>query len=103
MANEPGQPGAEGILIQGADGALYFIPNENLKSFQLPDDLAANTKKALVELEEKAGLKMDAVEVGPQINQLSALQGPIGRRETLAGVVDATMAALTPRFFRPKS
>lgn len=36
-----------GSLIRGADGALYFIPDEKLSSFKLPEEEAYLAEKLL--------------------------------------------------------
>jgi hypothetical protein len=38
MMAEPGQEAVQGTLLQGADGSLYFIANEELEVFRVPED-----------------------------------------------------------------
>jgi hypothetical protein len=35
--SEQGQP-VQGTLLQGADGSLYFIANDELEAFKIPED-----------------------------------------------------------------
>ena len=35
---EPGREAVQGTLLQGADGSLYFISNEELEVFKIPED-----------------------------------------------------------------
>jgi hypothetical protein len=49
MAKEPSQEGG-GVLIRGADGALYFIRASDLQSYRVPDEKAAAVRRALGDL-----------------------------------------------------
>lgn len=40
-------PDVKGILIRGADGALYFIPDDHLGTFRIADDNSAKARKLL--------------------------------------------------------
>lgn len=44
MANDPQQ---KGTLIRGADGSLYYIPDQQLQAFKLPDDKTAQARSQL--------------------------------------------------------
>jgi hypothetical protein len=43
---EPRQEGVQGTLLQGADGSLYFISNEELTAFKIPDDAVPSAEGA---------------------------------------------------------
>jgi len=53
-----------GTMIRGADGGLYYIPDDKMQSFRLPDQQSADTHKLL----DQSGLS-------PQGNQVPALHG----------------------------
>jgi hypothetical protein len=40
-------PQSKGTLIRGADGALHFIPDDQMQSFRLPDEHTAEARKML--------------------------------------------------------
>lgn len=45
---QDGSPGP-GIVIRGVDGAIYWIPDNKLSAFKLPDDKAAKVKSLIDE------------------------------------------------------
>jgi hypothetical protein len=45
---------SKGTLIRGADGALHFIPDDQLQSFRLPDEHTAEARKILDQHNVKA-------------------------------------------------
>lgn len=44
-------PEIKGTLIRGADGSIYFVPDENLEAFRVPEEHARPVRESL----EKAG------------------------------------------------
>ena len=67
----------QGMLVAGADGKTYFIPQEDLKAFELPDDLASQAQAAIGEVSEVSGFVFT-----PDAQGLSfqpALHGRIGK------------------------
>jgi len=47
MAARKARQARKGILIRGADGALYHIPGDRLKAYRLPDALTQETRAFL--------------------------------------------------------
>ena len=47
--------GKQGSLIRGADGSVYFIPDEQLESFRVPSETEEAINGALGEEDEVAG------------------------------------------------
>lgn len=47
MAARKPKTAGKGILIRGADGALYHIPGDRLKAYRLPDALTQETRTFL--------------------------------------------------------
>ena len=45
----------KGTLICGADGVVYFIPNEDLEAFRVPEEHAAPVREGLREPAAAAG------------------------------------------------
>ena len=70
----------EGALMMGADGAIYFIPNEDLEAFRVPEEGAAEARESLEP--EVTGLQMEVGrrfgDVRPEIQIVTAVQGPFG-------------------------
>jgi hypothetical protein len=67
----------EGMLIAGADGKTYFIPQEDLDAFALPDDLASQAQDAIGEVSEVTGFNFEPNAQG--LNFQPALHGRIGK------------------------
>jgi hypothetical protein len=80
-----------GTLIRGAEGALYFVPDEDLEAFRVPDAHARDVKKEL-----DAGPKATT---GMQL----AIRGPFGRGDVVASPSDPTvLMAPSVRMFLEK-
>jgi hypothetical protein len=45
---------SKGTMIRGADGSLYYISDDKMQSFKLPDEHTADARKALDDLGMKA-------------------------------------------------
>ena len=43
-----------GIWMRGADGALYFIPDDDLETFRVPEDVAEPALKDIDDAEPEA-------------------------------------------------
>ncbi len=52
MADEEAENGA---LLQGADGAMYFVPEADLAQYRLSDDDAASAAEAMEDDDEVSG------------------------------------------------
>lgn len=52
MAEEEAETGA---LLQGADGAMYFVPEQDLAQYRLSDDEAASAAEAMGDDDEVSG------------------------------------------------
>jgi len=80
----------QGVLIRGADGRMYFIPDRALRSFKLPEKAAAPARKILEEHQrEHEGLAVTTLSA--EVTLLPALHGPIGLRS-----VDWSAVAINP-------
>ncbi|PYR60027.1 MAG: hypothetical protein DMF91_13290 [Acidobacteria bacterium] len=80
-----------GTLIRGAEGALYFVPDEDLEAFRVPDAQAKDVKKEL-----DAGPKATK---GMQL----AIKGPFARGDLIASPSDPTvLVAASVRMFLEK-
>ena len=80
-----------GTMIRGADGNLYVIPDEDLQAFRVPERVGEPALELLEELEEAVGRP---AKLGPKIQSLPAIRGPIGRIDLVAGPA-TTIPALT--------
>lgn len=69
-----------GTLMRGADGGLYFIPDDDLEAFRLPDKKATAAKKLL----------------GTQnaIQDLTVLRGPAVKRIGLRAADTTTVSVV---------
>src|SRR5262245_47425112 len=73
----------KGTWMRGPDGHLYFIPDRDLAAFRVSD---ADAAKTLKEIDEGS-----AVEVGapsrdiPDITTLTAIRGPLAKKDLGAG------------------
>ena len=45
-----------GTVICGADGAVFFIPNEDLEAFRVPEDNAEAVREGLRQPEDVKGI-----------------------------------------------
>src|SRR5437773_1305558 len=80
MAGEPGNE-IPGTWLRGADGGLYFIPDADLESYRVPDDLAKPALNAIDNGDEVTGFASTAG--GPpnlDVQPVAALYGPAGIR-----------------------
>jgi hypothetical protein len=74
------QPSVEGTLMMGADGAIYFIPNEELEAFRVPDEDASEARASLEpEVEAySAEFVQRYGNVSPEIKIVTSVQGAFG-------------------------
>ena len=80
-----------GTLIRGAQGALYFVPDEDLEAFRVPDTRAKDVVKELDQ-----GPK-------PSRGMNLAIHGPFGRKDLVAAPSDPTvLVAASVRMFLEK-
>jgi hypothetical protein len=71
---------AGGTLVRGADGELYFIPDEKLDAFRLPQTKAGSARKLV------AG--------SGEVMTLSVLRGPAVRKAGLAASETTTVSVV---------
>ena len=65
MTEQSERSGPGGTLIRGADGSLYFVPDEALETFRLPEDKAARTQQVLDREGEAKGISYASPGVYP--------------------------------------
>lgn len=82
----------DGTLVRGADGQLYMIPNEDMESYRVPDDLAGEANDA-IDRADVEGISLRPQRLNREVTFLPALQGPLGRRDPVAGPSDPTHVA----------
>lgn len=73
----------QGMLLQGADGAVYFIPQERMSEFRVADEESAGVRDALAEIDddEVSGFQFEQYRpLKSGVQQLKAFQGPLGIR-----------------------
>jgi hypothetical protein len=87
----PKRPG-KGTLIRGADGALYFIPDNKMRAFRLPNKDTADARAAL-----------DRQGVIAKKGQLPALHGSGLVCRTVADNIDVVLIRLAARGTRKPS
>lgn len=81
----------DGTLLQGADGAVYFIPSERMAEFRVADEQAAGVREALGELDtddsEVAGFSFEQIRpLKDGVRPLKAFEGPLGIRPPISQV-----------------
>lgn len=74
MAEQEAEVTVEGTMIFGADGAVYFIPDEHLEAYRVPDDRAAEAR-ALEGMADVQGFS-DL----PNVASPLTLRGPLASR-----------------------
>lgn len=68
----------DGMLIQGTDGAIYFIPSERLEEFRVSDEGSAKARESIEHLEaEVAGFDSLSFDLKPGVATLKAFEGPL--------------------------
>ena len=82
MTSETEMTKLPGVLF-GADGAAYFIPDEDMETFRLPDDQAGRALK-LIDEDEVAGYTRR------EFRRFTARRGSFGfrRRGGGKGIID---------------
>ena len=70
----------EGTLIRGADGTLYFIPQNDLQAYQVPDTIATEAKQALTGSVDVQGFDALFTSLTPPVFGVEALQRPLALR-----------------------
>jgi len=84
-----------GTMIRGADGALYFIPDEEIDGYRVPEEVAAPVREILDRHQNVTGNTQENLEKGI----LLALHGPFGE-SWIAGPQDPTvLVAATARLY----
>lgn len=70
----------DGIMLQGADGDLYFIPAERMSEFRVADEDAVGVKTALEDIgsAEVSGFSTMQTDLKEGVSAVLAFQGPIG-------------------------
>ena len=81
-----------GILLQGRDSELYFVPQDRLEEFRVGEGEAMKVRKQLEELDadEVSGFNFSSsnLELAPNVHQLPAFEGPLGRLPDIDEVSD---------------
>jgi hypothetical protein len=79
--SEPGRwsEDAAGTWVRGADGFLYFIPDEDMEAFRVPEREAASTPEGSDELASGGGAYEPGKDEG--VEPLPALRGPAALRD----------------------
>lgn len=93
MAEKSDQQVVEGVLISGAEGELYFIPNDDMAAYRVPDDIAEPSKRTLAEKSDVNWRPGSPSSTG--VRTLPAYQGPIGRRDVISAPQDPTVLVAT--------
>lgn len=77
----------DGTLLQGGDGAVYFIPTDRMAEFRVADEQSAGVREALQELDdddEVSGFSFRALKpLKSGVQPLKAFEGPLGLRPTI--------------------
>lgn len=71
-----------GTMIQGEEGEMYFIPDEDLANFKVPEEQATMARQALEDSDDVEGFaQVKQQELGIKIKQ--SVHGAIGTRPTM--------------------
>ena len=54
MTDKP-DPEIKGTLIRGADGSIYFVPDESLEAFRVPEEHARPVRESLAQVGAQSG------------------------------------------------
>lgn len=65
-----------GTILTGDDGAVYFIPDDALESFRVPDEAAEPARDSVEG--EVAGFSVSDRKLVPGVEPLHAFRGPLG-------------------------
>jgi len=81
----------DGTLLQGGDGAVYFIPADRMAEFRVADEQSAGVREALAEIDsaddEVAGFSFEQMRPLKQgVRPLKAFEGPLGIRPPIEQV-----------------
>jgi hypothetical protein len=83
MAADDPQRGSDedgGIIVRGADGALYFLRDSVLNELRLPRDLAAHAEKLVSEPDrDRKNFRVSEAEVFEQVARVDGKVGATGR------------------------
>jgi len=83
MANDQ----ENGTLLQGGDGAVYFIPADRMSEFRVADDESVGVRAALDEMDsddEVSGFSFQELRpLKDGVQPLKAFQGPLGIRPVI--------------------
>jgi hypothetical protein len=74
MTQEPTE--IEGTLIRGADGAMYFIPQNDLQPYRLPDTITAQAQQVIADTMDVQGFDALLTSLTPPVFGVEALQRP---------------------------
>lgn len=77
----------EGALVAGGDGAMYWIPKDDLEAYRLPEEQAADARERLEADEEVSGFSWNIQQSSPllasfdtqNLQVFKSVYGPIGR------------------------
>jgi hypothetical protein len=91
MAEIEGMEKVEGTLLQGADGSMYFISQEELAAFKLPEDHVASVDDA-----EVSGYDFNTFANIQAFDQFTAYRPPVASASSTT-VVPAFVGRWSPR------
>ena len=78
--NEQTGDAQDGMIIEGSNQAIYFIPSDRLDEFRVDDAAAAPARDSIEHIEgEVSGFSFKEMDFGlkPGISSLRAFEGPL--------------------------
>ena len=78
-----------GLLLQAADGDVYFIPADRMTEFRVADEDAVGVKDALGDLDEdevSGFAQRPPADLKIGVSPVRAFQGPLGIRPPVARI-----------------
>lgn len=72
---------AQGTMLQGSDGTVYFIPHDRLSEFRVADEDSAGVRQELEKVDSEVsgfGLDASSPKLKDGVFALRAFEGPIG-------------------------
>ena len=74
-----------GALLQDDNGNLYFIPDEKLAEFRVPDEQGQRARTDLASLDSEVSGFASPRPLAPGVTSLRAFQGPLGWQMQVSG------------------
>jgi hypothetical protein len=82
-----------GVVIRGANGEVYMIPQEDLEAFRAPEEVARHVNQ---EFEAVAEVLGSSSRLTPEIERLTAVRGAVLKRDLVAGPTSPTVVPSLP-------